>query len=891
MAEPMLFQGTKNCSANPNYPAATAGYVYVVSVAGKIGGKEGVEVNVGDQLLCLEAAAEGTQAEVGSKWAIQRGAESLSAARRESYRLINVEHYGADPSSSDNHEAFERAMAAAVEAERAVVYFPPTGINKRWLTSKQIKFPLDSHIHFLGHGEAGEIGLVKEDLPYGQHLFEAEGGESEASHGNEHWFDGIWIKGLSKWYGSPTGAILPGYRPCNAMGFLAVSGMKFYRCCATEFYAGWDLRENALCVLEQCKDAGCFYGRYVGPTRLTNQFIAGGWSSRDHESVSATWAAIGVHADVDTEGTTLIMENQIHCPYSFYKEGPQGIGAGFLASVEIKGGAQEVGNAFIYDESMAASFPAALRGANSSVSMRSPMINISLNAAFGVGQSQTLEVTATGGTFTITLPKIPNRFEGATTEPIKYNATPAEIKTAISKVVTSSTVYVTAEEGKSRIQIFGVAMLQAEAKMTLGTGSLTGGTATLTEPELPPEMGPLVRPVTPKVVEVKNATGGTFTLKVKVGGGEEVTSKPIKYNATKKEFHEVINEMANVTPSGVVVSGAGATGVFYVYFLGSLLGKEVLLSADGSSLTGTGAEVTVSPYGTEVKKANLHGEYAIDTGSFALKFYDALATCAPGTAGFVRGATESSLILKGNAGAFLLTNTYIEEGKKVVFETYSGAPKATRWSGFAEIDGPTKGGHVSCFLMSVEGPIEIGNLIAPHDTEGRGVIYPVEAGYRRESGNTAASEVETLEISHLLNVVPSEVDIQLAASGVVSWVITELTTTKIKLKFGAKTAKEAKVYWTVGTARVVATPHAGFAYSPIAAAKSAVIPIVRSASPVGTKVLYDSVGTPAINTYLKPSAVNAGKVTTATEPTDHLVAVAVAAGLSGKVAVVPLGGI
>lgn len=65
------FRGVIDCSANPNYPAAEAGYVYRISVAGKIGGASGVNVEPGDQLLCIvDGSAAGNQATVGANWSI-----------------------------------------------------------------------------------------------------------------------------------------------------------------------------------------------------------------------------------------------------------------------------------------------------------------------------------------------------------------------------------------------------------------------------------------------------------------------------------------------------------------------------------------------------------------------------------------------------------------------------------------------------------------------------------------------------------------------------------------------------------------------------------------------------------------------------------------------------
>ncbi|MCW2496391.1 hypothetical protein [Jatrophihabitans sp.] len=65
------YKGVIDCSANPNYPAASAGHTYKVSVAGKIGGASGVVVEVGDSATCLvDATAAGTQAAVGANWIV-----------------------------------------------------------------------------------------------------------------------------------------------------------------------------------------------------------------------------------------------------------------------------------------------------------------------------------------------------------------------------------------------------------------------------------------------------------------------------------------------------------------------------------------------------------------------------------------------------------------------------------------------------------------------------------------------------------------------------------------------------------------------------------------------------------------------------------------------------
>lgn len=73
-ADAMVFKGVVDCSANPNYPAANRGWTYRVSVAGKIGGASGTNVEVSDTLICLtDSTASGDQATVGAAWEIVQG--------------------------------------------------------------------------------------------------------------------------------------------------------------------------------------------------------------------------------------------------------------------------------------------------------------------------------------------------------------------------------------------------------------------------------------------------------------------------------------------------------------------------------------------------------------------------------------------------------------------------------------------------------------------------------------------------------------------------------------------------------------------------------------------------------------------------------------------------
>ena len=62
------FKGNLDCSANPNYPSASKGDAYYVSVAGKVGGASGTSVDVGDMIVASADNAGGTQASVGTSW-------------------------------------------------------------------------------------------------------------------------------------------------------------------------------------------------------------------------------------------------------------------------------------------------------------------------------------------------------------------------------------------------------------------------------------------------------------------------------------------------------------------------------------------------------------------------------------------------------------------------------------------------------------------------------------------------------------------------------------------------------------------------------------------------------------------------------------------------------
>lgn len=66
----LLVKGNFDCAANPNFPAGTAGDIWNVSNAGKIGGASGKPVDVGDVFYCKANTAAGDQATVGGNWLV-----------------------------------------------------------------------------------------------------------------------------------------------------------------------------------------------------------------------------------------------------------------------------------------------------------------------------------------------------------------------------------------------------------------------------------------------------------------------------------------------------------------------------------------------------------------------------------------------------------------------------------------------------------------------------------------------------------------------------------------------------------------------------------------------------------------------------------------------------
>ena len=80
--------GNLDCSANPNYPSASAGDTYYCSAAGKVGGASGKSVDVGDAIVAKTDNGGGTEASVGTSWFVLE--HNLSGALLAANNLSDV---------------------------------------------------------------------------------------------------------------------------------------------------------------------------------------------------------------------------------------------------------------------------------------------------------------------------------------------------------------------------------------------------------------------------------------------------------------------------------------------------------------------------------------------------------------------------------------------------------------------------------------------------------------------------------------------------------------------------------------------------------------------------------------------------------------------------------
>ncbi len=223
-----------------------------------------------------------------------------------------------------------------------------------------------------------------------------------------------------------------------------------------------------------------------------------------------------------------------------------------------------------------------LTGAGAGVS-----INNAISGAAGTNEVQTLSLGgATSGSFTLT-------FNAATTAPIPFNDTAANIQIALRALSTINGPNVTVTgsvAGPFTITFIGTLQSTDVGTILLGAGSLVGAS------------GESVVTATPGVVgtdEVDVVTltgspiGGTFTLTF----GAQTTTD-LAYNASSVEVHDAFVALSTVGVGNAAVTG-GLGGPYTITFLAGLGSTNVgAVTATATSLVSAGsATITESVMG------------------------------------------------------------------------------------------------------------------------------------------------------------------------------------------------------------------------------------------------------------------------------------------------------
>lgn len=133
------FKGATDCSANPNYPAASKGDAYAVSVAGKIGGASGKSVDVGDMYIATADNAGGTEASVGTSWTVLEhnlvgamlAANNLSDVASAATAFANIKQAASDTATGVVELATQAETEAKSDTARAVTPADLAGFPQR----------------------------------------------------------------------------------------------------------------------------------------------------------------------------------------------------------------------------------------------------------------------------------------------------------------------------------------------------------------------------------------------------------------------------------------------------------------------------------------------------------------------------------------------------------------------------------------------------------------------------------------------------------------------------------------------------------------------------------------------------------------------------------------
>ena len=198
----------------------------------------------------------------------------------------------------------------------------------------------------------------------------------------------------------------------------------------------------------------------------------------------------------------------------------------------------------------------------------------------------TLQGGATGGTFTLT-------FDGQTTSGLAFDISAANLETALEGLssIGSGNVTVTGDDGGPWTVTFGGTLAATDVSLITGdASSLTGGSVyiatTTTGAAGTNEKVSLSISPTP--------SGGTFTLTVDLGSGDETTSS-LDYDATAAEVLAALEGLTSASSGDFTVTGSDG-GPWTVTFIQNFAKTAIdPITGTMTSLTATGNQtLTVS---------------------------------------------------------------------------------------------------------------------------------------------------------------------------------------------------------------------------------------------------------------------------------------------------------
>lgn len=197
----------------------------------------------------------------------------------------------------------------------------------------------------------------------------------------------------------------------------------------------------------------------------------------------------------------------------------------------------------------------------------------------GTSEVQQVTITdATGGTFTLT-------WDGETTDALAYNATPAQVGSALAALpsVESGDVTVTGSAGDYTLTFN--ADLGNVSQVTIDGSALTGDPGTTPNVAVATTTDGVADTTSEvQTVQVTGAVGGTFTLTL-----DTETTSALAYNAAPADVQAALEALTGVGSGNVTVTGSAGD---YTATFASSLGDLPQMTADGSSLEG---EPAVTP--------------------------------------------------------------------------------------------------------------------------------------------------------------------------------------------------------------------------------------------------------------------------------------------------------